>query len=155
MHDQTRQHRPVQLPATDLSSPWLCAHPALSCASCARAPPRRAPSRPPLPPSHRLYAMDDVADSEIDQANAELLKRIETVAPRTDDFVEDDAAGIARVEAAMASKLRKEAEAQRIARENAELRARLRNVKAVTDDDVDECAHHRLPHGTVTRVGHP
>lgn len=99
--------------------------------------------------------MDDVADSEIDQANAELLKRIETVAPRTDDFVEDDAAGIARVEAAMASKLRKEAEAQRIARENAELRARLRNVKAVTDDDVDECAHHRLPHGTVTRVGHP
>ena len=79
----------------------------------------------------KLYSMDDIADSQIDAENAEILKKIASVTQRTDDDVADEAAGEARIQA------RKEAERKRIARENAERAHRIRNVTAVTDNVLD------------------
>ena len=69
----------------------------------------------------KLFAMDDVSDQQIDDANAELLEKIENVVQRTDDCIDDDAAGEARIVAAKLSRERKAAEAARIAQANAEL----------------------------------
>lgn len=88
----------------------------------------------------KLYAMDDTADAEIDKQNELMLAKINTVAPRTDDLINDDAAGEARAVAAAASAARKAQEASRIAKENAEMRMRIRSVKAITDDDLDDDA---------------
>jgi len=85
----------------------------------------------------KLYSMDDLADSQIDAENAEILKKIASVTQRTDDDVADEAAGEARIQAAADSKARKEAERKRIARENAERAHRIRNVTAVTDNVLD------------------
>lgn len=95
----------------------------------------------------KLYAMDDTADAEIDAANAVMLEKIKSVGPRTDDLIDDDAAGEARLAAAEASRIRKAAEAERIEKENAALKERLKNVKALTDDDINDDL--RLEGGTM------
>lgn len=46
--------------------------------------------------------------------------------------------GAGRAEAAAASKARKEAESAKLEAENAAMRERLKNVKAVTDDDITD-----------------
>ena len=65
------------------------------------------------------------------------MGRYDDVEQRTDDNIDDDPAGIARIEMAAASKARRELEAADIRRKNAELKARLANIKAKTDDEMD------------------
>ena len=79
----------------------------------------------------RLFYMhvDDKIDAEIDAANAEMLKRIETVAQRTDDEIVDDTAGEARAKFAAMSRARKNLEQARISRANAEHRARVHELR--------------------------
>jgi len=48
----------------------------------------------------------------------------------------DEDAGAARAEMASANKAARKAEQQALAKKNAEMQSRLKNVKAVTDDDV-------------------
>ena len=100
----------------------------------------------------KLYAMDDTADAEIDAANAVMMLKLTTVAPRTDDMIDDDAAGEARLAAAAASAARKAAEAERIAKENAELKERLSKVKAITDIDDDAAGEARAVAAEASRA---
>ena len=86
----------------------------------------------------KLYTMDDVADAEIDAANADILERITSVQQRTDDLIDDDAAGEVRSRFEAESKARKEAEEARIARDNEEMLARILNKQAVTDCVLDD-----------------
>eukprot|EP00966_Prymnesium_polylepis_P287616 6643144-Prymnesium_polylepis.1 len=53
----------------------------------------------------RLWAMDP---NELAERNQQYFERLKTVAPRTDDNVEDDACGVARAEYAAWSKAQKE-----------------------------------------------
>ena len=63
---------------------------------------------------------------------------VKNVGQRTDDDIMDEAAGKARLEMAAASKARKEAEAKRLAEENAAYKKRFdkKNVEQRTDDDI-------------------
>ena len=93
----------------------------------------------------RLFAMDDVAEEEIDEANKKMYDKIANVAPRTDDLIDDEEAGEARSRMAARSRARKAEQAARIAEENEELGRRLRNTRAQTDNMLDEeaCAIRR------------
>ena len=79
----------------------------------------------------KLYMMDDAADEQIDAENQEILQRIAFVEQRTDDEIDDDAAGLARKKFAQRSRSQKAAERQRISRENAEQKRRLSRTQAV------------------------
>ena len=77
--------------------------------------------------------------STLKSANARYfasLKKVETV---TDDWMDTEAAALARDKMAAESKARKMAEAEEIRRENAAMKKRLSEVKALTDDDISEC----------------
>ena len=85
----------------------------------------------------KLFAMDDVADAEIELANVEILQRIEMVQQRTDDEIDDDAAGLARSTFAAESVERRERKNREMARENAKLRARIKSKQPAVDDLLD------------------
>lgn len=85
----------------------------------------------------KLHTMDDKADAEIAAQNLEILERIETVEPRTDDWMLDEAAGEARATFAAASAERKAREAAEIEQANAEMRERIFNQEALVDDLLD------------------
>ena len=86
----------------------------------------------------KLYLMDDEADAQIDAANKDMFLRIVTVDQRTDDDIDDEAAGMARIKLAATSKALKAAEAARIQRDNVEIKQRLRATKASTDNKMDD-----------------
>ena len=65
------------------------------------------------------------------------MSRYKKVEQRTDDDISDDPAGIMRRELAAASKARRAAEAAQRKKENAELKQRLANITARTDDEMD------------------
>lgn len=85
----------------------------------------------------KLYSMDDTADAEIHAANGDILNKIQYVEQRTDDEIDDDAAGEARYTFAAESKARKAAERRRIAQENAAQIHRLQTTEARTDNVLD------------------
>ena len=84
------------------------------------------------------YMMDKDAEKAIAQANARLFHSVKTMKSRTDDFIGDDEAGLARAKAREASEARRKALALKIAKQNQELQERLALVKAVTDTDVTD-----------------
>ena len=86
----------------------------------------------------KLYSMDDAAEEEIAQQNAQLLQRILSTQARTDDDVMDEDAGMARGALAAARKAQKEAERAALEAANAEYRHKLANVQAKTDDDMTD-----------------
>ena len=85
----------------------------------------------------KLYAMDDKADAEIATQNLEILERIENVEQRTDDLIDDDAAGDARITFAEESRQRRAALQAEISQANAEHRERIRNKQPAVDDLLD------------------
>ena len=86
----------------------------------------------------KLFSMDDTADAQIAEANLEMLARIENVELRTDADVNDDAAGLARIEFAKASEERKAREQEEMSKANAEMRERIKNTKPAVDDLMDD-----------------
>ena len=86
----------------------------------------------------KLFSMDDTADAQIAEANLEMLARIENVELRTDADVNDDAAGLARIEFAKASEERKAREQKEMSKANAEMRERIKNTKPAVDDLMDD-----------------
>ena len=65
-------------------------------------------------------------------------EKLETVATRTDDNIDDEEAGRARAVLAEASRQRREAEAAQLASENAEYREKVQATGTRTDDDIDD-----------------
>jgi hypothetical protein len=86
----------------------------------------------------KLYEMDDTSDAQIAEGNVEIFQRIAFAAPRTDDLIDDEAAGKARKTFAAKSRAQKAAEASRIAKENDEIKKRIRNTQASTDNMLDD-----------------
>ena len=84
------------------------------------------------------YMMDKAAEQEIAHANSELFKRIRATEAREDTDITDEDAGFQREAAAAASKARRAAEARKIAAQNAALQARLKNIKALTDNSIHD-----------------
>jgi hypothetical protein len=89
---------------------------------------------------HAIDAGDAELDAEIDLANVEIFERIATVKQRTDDDIDDEAAGEARIRLAEESRERQAAEASRIEQENASMKERLKGVKAATRAVLREAA---------------
>ena len=88
-------------------------------------------------------ARKEAESAKLEAENAAMRERLKNVVAVTDDDITDDVAadgtvGAGRAEAAAASKARKEAEAAKLEAENAAMRERLKNVKAVTDDDITD-----------------
>ena len=63
-----------------------------------------------------------------------MRKRLASTGAATDNDVTDDVAGFGRIEAAAASKARKDADAARLAAENEALRKRLASTGAATSN---------------------
>ena len=76
-----------------------------------------------------LYLMDEVAHAKIAEANRRLLERLSSARPRTDYQIDQVAAAEAREEAAAPAAARRRAEEQRIERENAMMKERLRHPR--------------------------
>ena len=69
-----------------------------------------------------------------ERENAEMKKRLQNVQAVTDDDVMDEAAGMARLTMADASRTRKQKAAAKLASENAKMKDKLASTKAKTDD---------------------
>ena len=90
-------------------------------------------------------ARKDAEAARLAAENAAMRQRIASTGAATDNDITDDVwadgtVGAGRNEAAAASKARKDAEAARLAAENAALRKRLGNTGAATDNDVTDDA---------------
>ena len=89
-------------------------------------------------------AWKDQESERLARENAEYHSRIANTVSKTDDDITDDVdpetgvVGAGRAEAAAASRERKAAEAQRLARENSAMRQRIQNTVARTDDDITD-----------------
>lgn len=84
------------------------------------------------------YMMDKEAEKAITASNNTLFSRVKTMKARTDDFIGDETAGMARAKAREASEARRKALALKLAKQNSEMQERLKNVKAVTDFDLTD-----------------
>ena len=83
------------------------------------------------------------AAAKLKAENAAMKAKIKNTKAATDNDITDDVGadgtvGAGRGEAAAASKARKAAEAEQLAKENAEKRDRIKNTKAATDNDITD-----------------
>ena len=76
--------------------------------------PRLPPSSPPARRWCLSFSQDDIAEEEIAEANEEYLRRLRETKSRTDDEINDDAAGLARAEFAAKAKAAHEAEQKKV-----------------------------------------
>jgi hypothetical protein len=85
------------------------------------------------------YLMPFKGQSEkVTKENAALFTRIHNIGARTDDDVDDEAAGAARATMAAESEKRKKDQAKKLAAQNAAIKKKIAATKAKVDADYDE-----------------